>query len=103
MTSSPVEFCNRSVPPAGKSSFSVLLTWTFCRASSSPSSRQATHRPNTASLFRIPLSRFIEFHFGLGEYVVPSGHPDIQSREQENAHDQVGEQTAHNHDCERAL
>src|SRR5580700_9458619 len=43
------------------------------------------------SLFRSPLHLFVELLVSRGEDVMVAGHPHIQSREQENAHDQIGD------------
>ena len=46
---------------------------------------------------------FVEVRFRFRENVVIAGHPHIQRGKQENAHDQIGDETSHNHDGKRPL
>jgi|SRR5580704_14824681 len=44
-----------------------------------------------------------ELPLGCRQHVALAGHPHIQRRQQEDAHDQVGDQTADYYNCKRTL
>ena len=48
-----------------------------------------------------PLNLLVHFH--LRQHIALAGHPHIQRRKQEDAHQQVGDQTAYYHDSEGPL
>ena len=45
----------------------------------------------------------LKLRFRSGKYIVLAGEPDIESRQQEDAHDQVRDQAADDHDGEGPL
>jgi hypothetical protein len=46
---------------------------------------------------------FFELALNSGEYVVFASHPDVQGRQQEDAHNQIRNETPDDHDRERPL
>src|SRR5579862_1229625 len=50
-----------------------------------------------------PSYAFHELRFGRRQDVALAGHPDVESRQQEDAHGEIGYQSAHDDDRERPL
>src|SRR5579862_7106359 len=100
MVSSPVEFFSRTAPPAGRSACRVFVT------GSSASNTQLKPKISVRILLISSsgsVLALIKIRRRFWQNVVLSGYPDIDGRQQEDAHDQSRNQSANNHDGEGPL